>query len=303
MSTEHSQTSLQGDVLKQAIRTLAQDLRAKMERTQNGVGTFSDHAMVGFVMQLEQLDQTQTWEDNVAHLSSSVEDLRQGLHRLQLLVSRRGQGRFVDYQERTGAAPGGVYGTSDLGYFDMVMSQGVFDCMQWKGMPLFKTVYDFSLYPMMLWALKPRTIIEIGSGTGASAVWLADLASTFEIDSEVYSVDLHAPDLTHDHVRFIQGDCREIRTVFDEDFLRDAPHPWLVIEDAHVNVSGVLSHFHPYVEPGDYVVVEDSAGKQEDIRRFLEQGPHGYKVDTYFTDFFGRNATCAQDSILVRMHD
>ncbi len=181
------------------------------------------------------------------------------------------------------------------------MSQGAFDCMQWKGMPLFKTVYDFSIYTMLLWTLKPRTIIELGSGTGASAIWLADLTTTFGINAIVYSVDVKKPELQHDKIRFVQGDCRTINTVFDEDLLRNAAHPWMLIEDAHVNVYGVLSHFHSYIRQGDYVVIEDSAGKQDDIATFLGHQPDCYKVDTYYTDFFGRNVTCAQDSILARV--
>jgi len=39
----------------------------------------------------------------------------------------------------------------------------------------------------------------------------------------------------------------------------------------------------------------------DDIGKFLVQEPDCYKVDTYYTDFFGRNVTCAQDSILVRV--
>jgi len=62
----------------------------------------------------------------------------------------------------------------------------------------------------------------------------------------------------------------------------------------------VLRHFHPCVRQGDYVVVEDSASKKDEITRFLMGAPGCYVVDTYFTDFFGRNVTCAQDSIFVR---
>jgi hypothetical protein len=54
------------------------------------------------------------------------------------------------------------------------------------------------------------------------------------------------------------------------------------------------------VRQGDYVVIEDSASKKDDITRFLLGTPGCYAVDTYFTDFFGRNVTCAQDSIFVR---
>ena len=295
------QSLLQGDALKQATRALVADVRAKIEGAQAGVGTFCDHALFDVMSQLGRLDEARPWEDSVVQLSGSIEGLRLALQRLQLLVSRRGQGRLVDFHARSRPAPGGIYGQSDANYFDMIMSQGAFECMQWKGMPLFKTVYDFSIYTMLLWTLRPGTVIELGSGTGASAIWLADLMKMFGISSTVYSVDVKKPEVQHDNISFIQGDCRAIHNVFEDDFLRNAPHPWMLVEDAHVNVHGVLSHFHSYVKQGDYVVVEDSAGKQDEIGRFLEQEPHCYKVDTYYTDFFGRNVTCAQDSILVRI--
>jgi cephalosporin hydroxylase len=299
-SPQNPQLLLQADALKQATRTLAAEVRAKMQETQNGVATFGDHAFIDLIGQLGQLDEALPWEASVSQLSGSIEGLRLALERLQRFVSRRRQGRFVDFEERVEGTPG-VFSRCDISDLDLIASQGAFDCLQWKGMPLFKTAYDFSIYTMMLWTLKPRTIIELGSGTGASAIWLADLATTFGIGSKVYSVDLKKPELEHDNIRFIQGDCWRIDAVFDEDFLSHAAHPWMIIEDAHANVCGVLSHFHSQTQQGDYVVIEDSAGKQEDIGKFLGQEPDCYKVDTYYTDFFGRNVTCAQDSILVRV--
>jgi len=295
-----SQPLLRGDALKQAGRKLAADLQSKIDGVQQGVGTFSDHVLISVLGRLERLDEGLPWEDSVSQLGATIDELRLAVQRLQLLLGRRGQGRFVDFHERAQAVTGGADRTCDLSDLDLMMSQGAFDCMHWRGMPLFKTVYDFSIYTMLLWALKPRTIIELGSGTGASAVWLADLTETFSVDSKVYSVDLKKPELQHDAVTFIQGDCLNIASVMGEDVLGNADHPWLVIEDAHVNVDGVLRHFHPYVRQGDYVVIEDSASKKDDITRFLLGAPGCYAVDTYFTDFFGRNVTCAQDSIFVR---
>jgi hypothetical protein len=80
-------------------------------------------------------------------------------------------------------------------------------------------------------------------------------------------------------------------------------HPWLVVEDAHHNVEPVLSHFHSGLKKGDCVYVEDSEIKRGDIRRFLSKHPGCYLVDTKYTDFFGRNATCALDSIFVKTMD
>ena len=271
------------------VRAFADELRRKIAERQHGVPTFADQVWLALIAHLEQ-----GGDASDAHGPEAVQ-------RLEQLMARRSAGRFVDYATRRQGA--GHNGASDIGYFDLVMSQGVTACLQWKGLPLFKTVYDFSLYPMILWALRPRTVIELGSGAGASAVWLADMAGAFGLDAHVYSVDLQKPAVAHERVTFVEGDCEAIASVFDEAALRGAPHPWLLLEDAHVDVFGVLRYLHRFTRAGDYVIVEDSAGKQDELRRFIVRHPGAYAVDTHYTDFFGRNATCAEDSIFVRTSD
>jgi cephalosporin hydroxylase len=73
----------------------------------------------------------------------------------------------------------------------------------------------------------------------------------------------------------------------------------VVIEDAHVNIGGILEHLHAFLEVGDYVIVEDVEAEAE-LLRFLSKHPGAYKVDTRYTDYFGHNTTCAPDQILVR---
>ena len=41
--------------------------------------------------------------------------------------------------------------------------------------------------------------------------------------------------------------------------LQSMPHPWIVIEDAHINLINVLEHFHKYMIPGDYFIIDDTA--------------------------------------------
>ena len=174
--------------------------------------------------------------------------------------------------------------------------------MNWKGLPLFKTAFDFAIYAMLLWELKPATVIEIGSGAGGSAVWMADLMVAYGSPARVLSFDLNVPtDCSHEHVSFLHGDANEMSSVLSEAEVADLPHPWLVVEDAHVNVRGVLEAFDSYLAKGDYVVVEDSWMNERDISEFLEGRLESYRVDTALTDFFGRNVTCAQDSIFVRV--
>ena len=116
-----------------------------------------------------------------------------------------------------------------------------------------------------------------------------------------YAAEVARVDQNHDGViTFIEGDCEAIDSALPAQMLRSLPHPWLVIEDAHVNVSGVLRYLHSFLARGDYLVVEDSDGKQDELHHFLDRRAGCYLVDTHYTDFFGRNATSAQDSILVR---
>lgn len=301
-SSSDPKSPLQGEALKHTTHQFAAAIHKRMVETQSGVGTFFDNGFLGLLKELSQLNPNLPWEEGIKQVKGIKGiQLRLVLPRLQRFFSRRMQGRFVDFQKRFYLGWSGLRSSREVGILEMTFSQGIEQCMHWKGLPVFKTVYDFSLYTMLLWELKPKTIIEIGSGTGASAIWLADLMQSFELDSTIYSIDLNKPTLQHPNVYFIEGDCWQIEQAIAETMLKTAPHPWLLVEDAHVNVAGVLNYFHPYFEKGDYLVVEDSDRKRSEIRLFLERHSACYKVDTHYTDFFGRNATCAPDSIFVRV--
>jgi len=165
---------------------------------------------------------------------------------------------------------------------------------------LMKNVFDFAMYPALIAELRPQTIFEVGSGLGGSAIWFADHLTLCGIAGRVHSVDRVRVAAEHPGVEYFEGDCSDPEHLFDAELLRTAPHRWLVVEDAHHNVGGVLEHFHKYLSPGDYLVVEDSDVKRETLRQFVAAHPGAYLVDTRFTDNFGRNATCAADSIFVR---
>ena len=162
----------------------------------------------------------------------------------------------------------------------LLTCQGAPSLMRWRGMPLMKNVFDFAMYPMLLAELRPVSIFEVGSGMGASALWFADSLAALGVAGRVHSVDLVKVQIEHPCVTFHQGDCSEPERLFDPELLRSAPHPWLVVEDAHHNVEAVLSEFHKFLVPGDYLVVEDSDVKREALRKFLGAHPGNYLVDT-----------------------
>ena len=198
----------------------------------------------------------------------------------------------------------------------------------WKGIPMDKSPMEIALYPMLIYELQPKTIIELGADTGGSAVWLADQLKLFNIEGSVYSVDIDLSLLdqkakANPDVKFLEGDCNNISEVLSPDLLSTFPHPWLVIEDAHVNISGILDYFHHNgLQCGDYLIIEDTnydlwnAWSDWDDQAFIERmkskmgllknwligHKNEYLIDSYYQDMFGYNGSKNWNSILKK-HD
>jgi cephalosporin hydroxylase len=205
-------------------------------------------------------------------------------------VSLREMGRFVDYFDRRSFA-GGLPRQNTLVY-----SQGGAAPLRWNGLPMMKTVWDYALTSLMVQEIRPGTIIELGTASGASAMWYADTQKSFGIKPNVITVDRICARRGHDGVRFLQGDVEEIENCLTGDFLENQPRPWIVVEDTHCNIGGILRYLHQFLMKGDYICIEDADAECE-LALFLASHQSRYKVDTHFTDFFGHNATSAPDQI------
>ena len=197
----------------------------------------------------------------------------------------------------------------------------------WKGIHLDKSPMEFALYPMLLYELQPKTVIELGTLTGGSAMWLADQLDLFGVEGQVYSVDIDLSQLDEKakadlRLKFLEGDCNQINTVLTPDLLSTLPHPWLVIDDAHVNLFGILDYFHNNgLQNGDYLIIEDTnkdlweAWSDWDDRAFIERmkskigllgnwlvrHKNEYLIDTYYQDMFGYNGSKNWNSILKKV--
>lgn len=292
---------ISGEELKAAAARFTEWQHENIPTAQRGAFSVFDKWFTRVTARFAQLDPGKPWEDSVGEQAEHAPGLAWELQRLRQFLDRWARGRFASFAERDAARANydARFGT-EFGADVLLACQGAPNLMRWRGLPLFKTAFDFAIYPQLLQELRPRTVLEIGSGSGASALWLADLARIFELDAAVHSVDIRPAAAEHPHVRFYRGDCRMPETLFPGEVLAQAPRPWLVIEDAHQNVTGVLAWLHDRLAPGDYLVVEDSDVKRPELAAFDAAHPGRYKVDTRYTDFFGRNATCANDSIFVR---
>jgi cephalosporin hydroxylase len=287
------------DELKNAAIKAQADMVIRIKGTQGGVATFFDNFFGNLLYRLMTTEAAHGWEaQREASPGTKEAQATAELRWLGRFLEVRSRGRFVAYDVRLQEQQTGA--SCDIGYLEMLMSQGTTACLEWKGKPLFKTAFDFAMLPMLLGELKPATVFEIGSGAGTSARWMADTIRSFGNDCEIYSVDISAVTERYDGVHFLVGDCKSPAALFELDLLRSAPRPWLVLEDAHVNVHDVLVHMDGFLTEGDYLFVEDSRIKTQELAKFLARREQRYKVDTRYTDFFGRNATCAANSIFVR---
>jgi cephalosporin hydroxylase len=177
--------------------------------------------------------------------------------------------------------------------------------VKWRGIRVLKDPYTLSLYMSLLWELKPRSIVEIGSFEGGSALWMADMTKAMGLRTRVISYDIRPPTVASANPRlaFRKLDVMNITGELSLMSIRKLARPLLVIEDVHKNLYEVLNHLSRGLEIGDYLIVEDTCADQKhrEFERFMNEHLDALFVDTNYTDNFGYNATWNWNSFLKRL--
>jgi cephalosporin hydroxylase len=175
----------------------------------------------------------------------------------------------------------------------------------YKGVPCWKDPFDLALYSMLLWQEKPKTIIEIGSAFGGSALWLHDMQRVLVGDGLVLSID-HSPNHPRSEIPglvFLQGDANRLGEVT----FPTCERPLLVIEDSShepETTLAVLHFFDAWLQPGEMIIIEDGnadilypgrhkgGGPLAGVQQFMtgERG-NDYALAVEYCHFFGHNVT------------
>ena len=186
---------------------------------------------------------------------------------------------------------------------------------RYKGIETLKCPFDLALYALLIWELRPRTIFEIGSNKGGSAVWLADQLRSYGIDGRVLSYDVNCVmDLEDPNVTFAFGDAAALAETITPDFIASLPRPFMVIEDSshqRAHSLAVMTFFNPYLHEGEYMIVEDAIISDLGIEDMFDGGPRAaieeflatnaeWFVDRSYCDFFGPNVTWNVDGYLKK---
>jgi cephalosporin hydroxylase len=188
----------------------------------------------------------------------------------------------------------------------------------YRDIPLLKDPFDLAIYQWMLWRVRPRTLVEIGSKHGGSALWFSETLRTFGVECAIHSIDLNPPDLVAPGVTFYKGDGRRLGETLSDSAMAGAQRPLMVVEDADhrpATTLAVLRFFDVWLQPGEYMVVEDGiiddlygdagaeaygGGPRLAIGQFLEERGTDYEIDTELCDFFGKNVTWNVNGYLRR---
>ena len=219
---------------------------------------------------------------------------RHGEQFLRTYVSLWEMGRLVDYFDRLS------FSGRSADEATWRASQGTRAPLIWRGLPMMRTAWDFALAAIMIQETRPRTMIELGTAAGGAAAFYADLQRSHGLAANVLTVDKSPPKIYVDGVKILEGDSQALAATLTEDLLSRLPHPWIVIEDTHVNIGGIFEFFHGFLQDGDYFCVEDIV-QDTGMFEFLVRHRDRYRVDTRYTDFFGHNNTCCPDQIFRRV--
>jgi cephalosporin hydroxylase len=202
---------------------------------------------------------------------------------------------------------------SDIPYeLLMKIQQGTMNT-RYRSVPMLKNPFDLALYAMLLERAQPATLIEVGTNAGGSALWFADQRS----ELRVLSIDLAPPEgVSHPSVRFLRGDAQQLGEVLTPELMQSLARPLLVVEDSShfaSTTAAVLGFFDAWLQPGEYIVIEDGiltamraaeaydGGPLRAIHEFLARTGGRYEIDRTLCDYYGRNVTWNVDGYLRRL--
>lgn len=185
----------------------------------------------------------------------------------------------------------------------------------YRGIKAIKCPFDYVLYQMLIWELKPDLIIEIGTNKGGSALYLADLLNMIG-NGEIHTIDIEKdqsdPQLINNpRIKLFTDGYQGYDLSLAEGFKNI-----LIIEDGshtYEDTIAGIKKFAPLVTKGSYLIVEDGIINEIGLKKDYRGGPlkaiseflstsTDFVIDRKWCDMFGTNATFNVDGYLKRIN-
>ena len=177
----------------------------------------------------------------------------------------------------------------ELYYNIGLAQQGTWSSTYWMGVPTQKCPLDLWIYQEILFEIQPEVIIETGTASGGSALFLAQMCDLLG-KGRVLSVDANIPaDVPqHPRIHYLMGSSIAEAMFQQVQALAAGLAPVLVILDSDHSRNHVAQELELYsrlVTPGSYLIVEDTninghpvypefgPGPMEALDEFLHRRP------------------------------
>lgn len=152
---------------------------------------------------------------------------------------------------------------------------GAWDNLTYFGVKMQKCPMDLAIYQEMLYELKPDLVIETGTAFGGSAFYMAHLMDVLG-KGKIVSVDINFKQVRPQHPRitYMTGSSTDPKIVEEVKKLVPQNGVVMVILDSDHSMNHVLREmqmYHPLVNVGSYMIVEDTNANGHPI--FQEFGP------------------------------
>ena len=185
--------------------------------------------------------------------------------------------------------------------------------VKYRDIEMIKDPFDYLLYQMLVYEIKPDLIIEIGSNKRGSALYLSDLLDLIG-NGEIHSIDLedniHPLVKSKTNIKNFFGGFENYDINITQNFekiiiIDDGSHKYQDVLDA-------LNKFSQIVSLGSYYIVEDGiitrlglsknfqGGPLKAIKDFLKNNDN-FEIDRKYCDFFGNNTTFNVNGYLKRV--
>ena len=147
-------------------------------------------------------------------------------------------------------------------YYDAAEFHGTWNNTFWLGVPVLKCPFDLWIYQETLFELRPDIIIECGTSSGGSALFLASICDIIG-SGEIVTIDIQPnPDRPkHKRITYLLGSSTSAEIVEKVKNLLQGKQKVLLILDSDHSKSHVLDEmtlYSKFVSRGSYMIVEDT---------------------------------------------
>jgi cephalosporin hydroxylase len=170
----------------------------------------------------------------------------------------------------------------------------------WLGVPTLKCPLDLWVYQEILYKEKPDIIVECGTSSGGSALYMASMCDILN-HGKIISIDIAAqPHLpTHPRITYVSGSSTDPEIVSRVHREAVGKKVLVILDSDHskAHVLGELEAYHDMVYAGGYLIVEDTnigghpvwrsfgAGPMEAVHDFIKKHPE-FSVDKTKEKFY-----------------